>query len=537
MSFKNITTLTAMVFALLTLVFGYNAFTTWDEEFQVNTYTSGDQKRPTVAVDNYGNFVITWSSEDQDGSDNGVYAQRFDKTGKQIGEEFQVNTYTNDSQFEPIVLMDAEGNFVIVWSSEDQDGSGKGIFAQRYDKNGLEIGDEFQVNTYTSENQYYHSASMNDSGSFVVTWSSLYQDESQSGVYAQRFDNSGNMIGDEIQVNTYTDNFQNYSFVAINDSGSFIVSWSSQNQDGSQYGVYAQRFDSSGKKIGDEFQVNTYTENTQMLSSVAMNETGDFVIAWQSFGQDGSGYSVNAQRYDSSGNKIGDEFQVNTYTEENQSAPSVVMDNEGNFIIVWVSDDQDGAEQGIFAQKFLSDGSLDGDEFQLNTYTDDVQRYPFIAMNDSGANVIVWESFEQDGSDYGVFARLCESEAESEMLLELYIDPPKNTFYNSESFNLLVELQAPDKNTDIDLYFVLLNGKSNELFFGLQWGKKPSALISNFMLPANFVLEKTALLNIKIPSSNPPINDSAFYTFAIAASKAGSVDFISNIATVSFKVE
>ncbi|MDZ8086445.1 MAG: cadherin-like domain-containing protein, partial [Nostoc sp. DedQUE12b] len=44
-------------------------------EFKVNTYTTSDQSIPTVAMNAGGDFVISWQSDGQDGSINGIYAQ------------------------------------------------------------------------------------------------------------------------------------------------------------------------------------------------------------------------------------------------------------------------------------------------------------------------------------------------------------------------------------------------------------------------------------------------------------------------------
>ena len=52
--------------------------------------------------------------------------------------------------------------------------------------------------------------------------------------------------------------------------GSFVIAWQSYLQDGSGYGVYAQRFDSAGKPVADEFRVNTYTQNDQGMHEIAM---------------------------------------------------------------------------------------------------------------------------------------------------------------------------------------------------------------------------------------------------------------------------
>ena len=79
---------------------------------------------------------------------------------------------------------------------------------------------------------------------------------------------------------------------------------------------------------------------------VAMDPDGNFVIAWSSFNQDGSGWGVYAQRYDSNGVVQGSEFRVNTTTGGDQMQPNVAMDGSGNFTVVWTSNGQANAAIG-----------------------------------------------------------------------------------------------------------------------------------------------------------------------------------------------
>src|SRR6188768_2249498 len=66
-----------------------------------------------------------------------------------IGSEFQVNSYTPDSQGEASIANDAAGNFVVVWHSNEEDGSGNGVFGQRFSSAGAALGQQFQVNEHT----------------------------------------------------------------------------------------------------------------------------------------------------------------------------------------------------------------------------------------------------------------------------------------------------------------------------------------------------------------------------------------------------
>ncbi len=376
------------------------------EEFQVNTYTPGTQWEPAIAMDKNGNFVITWRSDGQDGSSYGIFAQRFNSQGQAVGKEFQVNTYTiNDQSFSDIA-MDEKGNFVITWESNGQDGSSLGIFAQRFNNKGKPVGKEFQVNTYTNLWQKWSAVAMDKKGNFVITWQSHGQDGSSYGIFAQRYNNKGKRIGKEFQVNTYTTSLQQYPDVAMDIRGNFVITWTSDGQDGDSFGIFARRYNKKGKPVGKEFQVNTHTVYTQVYPAIAMDKKGNFVIAWQSHGPDGSGFGIFARRFTKKGKALGDEFQVNTYTNNYQYIVDIAMDKKGNFIITWESQEQDGSKEGIFAQRFNNKGQPIGVEFQVNTYTQDEQWHPAVDMDEKGKFVITWSCKGQDDIYWGVFAKM-----------------------------------------------------------------------------------------------------------------------------------
>src|SRR5205814_2644888 len=118
-------------------------------------------------------------------------------------------------------------------------------------------------------------------------------------------------------------------------AGDFVIAWQSNGQDGSNTGVYAQRYSAAGVPQGGEFRVNTYTTNIQTYPAVGMDAVGDFAVAWDSLGQDGSGDGAYAQRYGATGQSLGAEFQVNTFTAGDQSLPAVGMGAAGDFVVAW----------------------------------------------------------------------------------------------------------------------------------------------------------------------------------------------------------
>jgi Ca2+-binding RTX toxin-like protein len=375
------------------------------DEFQVNTYTDSWQQLSSVAALSDGGFVVTWESYGQDGSGFGVYAQRYDQNGNPVGNEFQVNTYTDSLQYNPSITALSDGGFVVTWESLGQDGSSDEIYGQRYDQNGNPLGNEFRVNTYTDSSQRSPSITALSDGGFVVTWQSYGQDGSEMGIYAQRYDQNGNPLGEEFQVNTYTDSSQSSPSVTALSDGGFVVTWQSWGQDGSEMGIYAQRYDENGNPLGEEFQVNTDTDGLQLSPSVTALSDGGFVVTWTSWGQDGSDNDVYGQRYDENGNALGEEFQVNTDTDGLQFSPSVTALSDGGFVVTWTSDGRDGSSNGIYGQRYDENGNALGEEFQVNTYTDSSQHFPSVTALSDGGFVVTWESLGQDGSEAGIYAQ------------------------------------------------------------------------------------------------------------------------------------
>jgi len=400
--------------ALLVVVFAVVSFPgpAWPQgqpvgpEFRVNTYTTGDQGQPVAVADPSGNFVVVWTSlPAQDGSGYGIFGQRYGSSGALLGPEFRVNSYTTGGQFSPSVAANALGDFVVVWMSSGQDGSSYGVFAQRYASSGTPLGPELRVNSYTTNGQSNPSVAVDSSGNFVVVWASNAQDGSSYGVFGQRYASAGATLGPEFRVSTYSTGSQLDPAVAADPSGNFIVTWAGDLQDGSSSGVFGQRYASTGAPLGPEFRVNSYTTNFQGIPAVGADASGAFVVAWTSYAQDGSTRGVFGQRYAGSGAALGPEFRLNTYTTGLQEIPSVGVDASGNFVVVWDSSGQDGSSVGVFGQRYASSGSPLGVEFRANTTTANEQSASSVAANAAGSFVVVWNGGVQDGSGYGVFGQ------------------------------------------------------------------------------------------------------------------------------------
>ncbi len=236
-------------------------------EIQVNQTAGGVRKWSSVAMDDHGEFVVTWTSYGQDGGgngpgagvngQNGVYARRFDTTGTALAadpNEFLVNTFTDGNQQYPQIAMDAAGDFTIVWESFQEIPPANasnpspdvptsyGIYGQRFVRNAWDqnltaapfqgphgqLNGEFQVNATETGNQEYPSIAMDDTGDFLVVWSgngtqtySNFQNANQvdsQGVFMQRFDQTADTAGPTV-IETFNYTPPNtYQLVQENDT-------------------------------------------------------------------------------------------------------------------------------------------------------------------------------------------------------------------------------------------------------------------------------------------------------------------------------
>jgi hypothetical protein len=376
-------------------------------EFLVSEYTLGYQDYPRVAMHSSGSFVVVWHDIGRDGDYYGIFARLYDSAGQATGGSFMVNTSTLDYQRLPAVAMDDAGNFVVVWDDYGQDGDGYGIVGQRFDSAGNMLGGEFVVNSTTALWQRIPDIAMDPAGNFVVVWESGYFPDPNISydVFGQLFDSSGTAVGGEFQVNTYATDHQEYPRVAMDPFGEFIVVWESDGQDLSGDGIFMQLFDSTAAAVGGEFQVNTNSTFNQLFPVAMKDDLGNFVVAWDSAVQDGSAAGVFMRRFDSTGYPITDDLQVNSYTTYYQVLPSISHDGDGGFVVVWNSYDQDRSYNGVFGQAFDSNGVAVDKEFQVNTYTPYDQLFPAVGVNDAGDFVVVWSSYYQDGDYTGIYGQ------------------------------------------------------------------------------------------------------------------------------------
>jgi hypothetical protein len=336
-------------------------------EFVINTYTVGSQGAPAVAAHADGRLTFVWTSYGQDGDGHGVFGRQFDSAGLPVGGEFKVSEYTTGSQRNPSVAMDGLGGFVVAWNDESRDGDDNAVFARRFDRSGVPHGSEFQVNTYTTGDQRLRPGAVasDAEGNFVVVWSS-YRGETRSGeIFARRFDAAGVPRASEFHVNAVTSRNQIGGSVIAKATGEFVVFWDSgMHPGGDTWDVVARRFDVAGIAEGLEFIVNQQILTTQVKANASFDAEGNFVVVWSSYHNHNT--DVFGRVFDGD-SALTDEFVLPSFAPGVQQQYPVVAAHGSEFVVAWHARDEP-ASLGIFSRRFrVHTDVLFADDFETGT--------------------------------------------------------------------------------------------------------------------------------------------------------------------------
>jgi len=322
------------------------------DDLLVNTLISyGTQDETYLAMDpSSGDFFAGFS--DRAGNDGDLMAaggRFFRADGTAYGPDQILNVTTFESQFEPHAAYMPNGRIMVVWGDSGQDGS-SGCVGRIFQRDGTALSPEFLINEPSSATQIDPSVACSRNGLFVCA----YVDASGATgepreVLVRRFDQYGAALGPSQLVNTESAGMQRDPIVAVSGLGAFVVVWQDENgQDGDGNGVFARRFDASGNPQGSQFQVNTTTAGNQQDPHVSMDYVGNFAVTFES---DATGdLDVLVRLFDRNGNSLSGELRAheNAAGQQHQGKSCLVQSGQ-RMITVWHDATSDGQ---VYARVF-----------------------------------------------------------------------------------------------------------------------------------------------------------------------------------------
>ena len=230
---------------------------------------------------------------------NGISARLYNSWGWALGAEFQVDTSGSTSLFEPEVTALANGGFVVSWA----DWNGVDIKARIFDSAGSAAGAEFRLNTNVAGTQDGADITALANGGFVAAWRTT--DSTRTAAPSGQgaiFDASGVRVGAEFLVNTKrrTDNMIPATTAlapAVASSSPGRPEFCAGRQQRAVKAQYSLLVLESGLRVPRQ-----HAGRRHPARSGVDRKRRRLVVAWtNSSSQDGSGFSIKAQAFDSAG--------------------------------------------------------------------------------------------------------------------------------------------------------------------------------------------------------------------------------------------
>lgn len=354
-----------------------------------NNNTAGQQNTAAVGINSAGDVFLAWQDLGRDGERYGVFGRRFMSNGTPSGDDFLVNSTTLGDQDAPSIAMNNVGQSVIVWMNGVDT---KNIRGQVYDSNGQTLGGEFKASIGALG--FNPKVAINNNNEFVVVWEG--QDSDGLGIFAQQMNDDGDFIGEPITVISSIGN-QLHTDVAINDAGNFAITWE-DNETNVGYALYAQN--PSGVQIISSVQNVGTASDIQGTPVIAMNNTGEFVIAW-AIDKGNGNVDIAVRHFNPDGSFNGG--QVSVLQDMPISEFDIVLDPNANFLLTW--EFFSGTDTDVYLQLFDANKNPIALATLAHTTTTGAQVSPTIAINDQNDVVVAWTSYGVDGFEQGIYAQ------------------------------------------------------------------------------------------------------------------------------------
>ena len=278
--------------------------------------------------------MVAWHGDLHDSPTRNIYAQRYAADGTPRGGEFRVNQSLARPGNSPRVAVDQDGDFVVVWSAQ-QINFTTDVYARRYAADGTPRGGEFRVNVTSAGYQDVGGVAMDADGDFIIAWTGWYQTGGDySDVYARRYTAAG-VAGPEFRVNAPVAGFQDRPYVAMTPAGAAVVAWNSSTNQPTGSDIFARQYGADGGPSVTPFRVNTASYSSSFENPVAVDDAGNFVVAWGG-GKPGAAGSF-FRAFEASGAPRGDEVLAIPGGNSNVTSTTLAADGAGNFVVTGVA--------------------------------------------------------------------------------------------------------------------------------------------------------------------------------------------------------
>jgi len=386
-----------------------------NEGVVVSDKEQGNADHADIAINEQGDGVIVWQQQTPEWN---IYAQRINKAGEKLGPIFKVNQVSGTPQRFPRVAMNKNGDFVVVWQSFFEWGSGVEILGQKFHANGEKWGSEFKVNAIRIVNQILPDVALNDLGSFAVVWSGEnFENPDRKYIYYRSFNPEGEPFQKyEIKISAPETRLATNPAVSINAKGQTLVVWQEYIKD--TWDIYAQVITNGQKSLKTSLRINNNAALNQIHPDAATKNNDDFLVVWSNetlhMPINMIKRNIVGQILSGSGGKKGGAFNISEGVFNHNNYPSV-SSGKNNTLVVWQSFEK--GEWKIAGQFLDPSGRPAGDMFTIIKNTHETEPYtdlgwniyPDVEMDGGGCLGIVWTYFDLEKKQKSIFYKPLDS--------------------------------------------------------------------------------------------------------------------------------
>lgn len=243
--------------------------------------TSGHQSEPDVAMDKNGNFVVVWTDDNDNNGSTQVYMRGFNADGTERFGIKTVNSVSTRNQYQPRIAMAPDGQFAVSWTDTQSSKSTPQIMVRGFKADGTQAFADRPLTDKVAGTQVKSDIFMDSSHNIVVVWQDDSDGNGSTQAKMRMLNADGSSKTDAKNVNADSAGNQNEPAISGKTDGSlFIVTWTNiASSSASTYTIMGATFDASGKKVKSDFPLSTSAAKNK-TSDVCMNDSGNAAVVW-----------------------------------------------------------------------------------------------------------------------------------------------------------------------------------------------------------------------------------------------------------------
>jgi len=353
-------------------LFAIDALADWSVAKRL-TWTSGDSKDPSVAIDSNNHIHIVWWDETPGISE--IYYKRSIDGGTTWGAVKRL-TWTSGWSYYPTIAIDSSDHIHVVW--EDYAPGN----AEIYHKKSTDGGTTWSANkrlTWTSDNSYVPVIAIDSSDTLHVVW---YDETSDNSEIYYKNSTDGGTTWSTTQRLTWTSDFSYDPVMAIDSSDTLHVVWEDYLPGNDQ--LYYRRSADGGSTWSTAKRI-TWTSSECWWPALAIDANDHIHTIWTDY-TSGGVYDIYYKR-STNGGTTWSAAQRLSWTSGASNEPAIATDKNNHIHVVW-EDDTPG--KGELYHKESTDAGVTWNVTQRLTWTSMLSWSAALAIDSSNTIHVVW---------------------------------------------------------------------------------------------------------------------------------------------------